>query len=152
MQEWYVGFLARAIYLWLSYMIIVAPSCKKLTSLNIFKGQITSFVHKIVAIYSTFIVDKAILDCLLWLYEIMPTPTKNTYSMVDWYLFASLIQSILQNPLKVTFVCVKHNLKCKVSFKYCMMCSLAIQYNGPIFNMNWLIILIKNIRFTYVPI
>ena len=49
------------------------------------------------------------------------------------------------------FICLlRHNLKSKVPFKYLMMHFMAIQCDGPAFNMNWLTVLTANTISTLV--
>ena len=65
--------------------------------------------------------------CFLHFHKMTPTPTKNTYPVVDRRSFASPAQSASQNPLTVLSLHPRHNLKSKVSFKYLMIRFMAIQ-------------------------
>jgi hypothetical protein len=82
-REWWVGFLASAMHPWLSHMMVVAPTCTSPTSAINFLNHMASLVHWLVAMYSASVVDKAIVCCLLQFHEMAPTPTKNTYPVVE---------------------------------------------------------------------
>ncbi len=68
-QEWWVGFFASAMHPWLSHMMVVAPTCTSPTSAINFLNHMASLVHWLVAMYSTSVVDKAIVGCLLQFHE-----------------------------------------------------------------------------------
>ncbi len=149
--KWWVGFFASAMHPWLSHMMAVAPTCTSPTSAINFLNHMASLVHWLVAMYSASVVDKTIVGCLLQFHEMAPTPTKNTYPVVERRSFASPPQSASQYPLKLTSLVQRHNFKSKVPFKYRMMRFTAIQWEGPALDMNWLTMLIRNARSRRVP-
>ena len=106
--------------------------------------QTASFVQWLVAMYSANVVDSAMVGCFLHFYEMTPTPTKNTYPVVDCRSFTSPAQSASQNPLNTISLPPRHNLKPKVPFKYLIMCFMGIQCGKPAFDMIWLTVLTTN--------
>src|SRR4051794_18370070 len=101
--------------------------------------------------YSASVVDKAIVGCLLQFHEIAPTPTKNTYPVVDRRSLASPAQSASQYPRKAMCLPPRHNLRSKVPCKYLKMRFTAPQCAGPALDMNWLTMLTANARSARVP-
>src|ERR1700738_3820192 len=128
----------------------VGPSCTYPTPAKNCLSQTAFFVQWLVAMYSVSIIDNAMVGCFLYFHKMTPTPTTNTYPMVDCGSFASPVQSTSQKTLKTTYLHLSHNLKSKVPFKYLMVRYTAIQCGGPAFDMNWLTILTANAISTLV--
>ena len=135
---------------WLLHVMDVSPSCMYPTSANSYLSQIVSFVQWLVAMYSASILDNAMVGCFLHFHEMIPTPTRNMYHVVDRWLFASPAQSPSQNPLKAMFLLSRHNLKSKKPFKYLVMRFITIQCIEPTFDMSWLTILTANAGSAYI--
>lgn len=57
--SWLVGFLASIIERWWSHMIVVASSCTEPTSVVNCHSQMVSYMHRFIAMYSTFSIDFA---------------------------------------------------------------------------------------------
>ena len=118
--------IASTMHSWLLHMIDVDPSYTYLTSAKSSRSQIASFMQWLVAMHFGSIVDNTMVGCFLYFHEMTPTPTKNTYPMVDRRSFASPAQCILQKHLKTISLPLRHNLKSKVPFRYLMMRFTAI--------------------------
>jgi hypothetical protein len=124
-----VGFLVNDIAPWLSHRITIAFF--SLMYPNFFMSfaiHMASLVTYVLAIYSTFVVDKTIVGCRLLLQEMAPSPIMNTNLVVDLLSSRSPAQSASQYPTKPWGVNLwKHNLKCKVPCKYRKMRLTAVQ-------------------------
>ncbi len=139
-----VGFFINDIAPWLSHQITIAlfffmyPN-----SFMSFVIHMAFLVACILAMYSTFVVDRTIVGCRLLLQEMAPPPIMNTNHVVDLLSSRSLTQSTSQyltkpwgaNPLK-------RNLNCKVPCKYQKMQLTAIQCSRLGLAICWLTTLI----------
>ena len=144
-HEWYVGFFASGMHPWLSHIMDVGSSYTYPTSAKSCISPIASLVQWLVAMYSAFILDNAMVGCFMHFHKMTPTPTtKNTYPVVNHRLFASPIQST-SKKLSRHYPClwgIIWSPKClsNTSWMYFM----AIQCGGPAFDMNWLTVLTAN--------
>lgn len=121
-------------------MIDIGPSCMYTTASKSCLSQTVSFVQWLVAMYSNFIANNAMVVCFLQFLK-TTMPTRNMCPIVDCRSFASFIQSALQNPSKAISLHPRYNLKSKVFFKCLTMRLTTIQCGGPAFDMHWLTVL-----------
>jgi len=79
-----VGFFVNDIAPWLSHQITIAFfSFMYPNSFMSFVIHMASLVACVLAMYSAFVVDKAIVGCRLLLHEVAPPPIMNTNPVVD---------------------------------------------------------------------
>ncbi len=140
----WVGFFVNDIAPWLSHQIsITFFSFIYPNSFMSFVIHMASLVAYVMAMYSTLVIDKAIVGCHLLLQEMTPPPIMNTNHVVNLLSSRSPVQSASQyptqswggNPLK-------RNLNSKVPCKYWKMCLTVIQCSRLGFAMCWFTMLI----------
>ena len=121
-REWCVGFSASPIHLWLSHMMNVCTSYTFLTSAKNCLSHTAYIGHWLVAMYSVFVRNNAMVDCFLHFHEMTRAPTKNTHTIVDRWSFLFPAQHALQNPLKAIslFPCIIYNPKCPLNISWCI--------------------------------
>ena len=93
-----------------------------------------SFVQWLVAMYSTYSVDNAMVGCFLHFHKTTSMPTKNTYPMVDLRSFAAPAQSALQNPYIALSSPPRYNLKSNMPFKY-LMIPIPMWWTNPLYEL-----------------
>jgi hypothetical protein len=90
--------------------------------------HMASLVACVLAMYSAFVVERAIVGCHLLLQEMVPPPIMNMNPMVDLLSSRSPAQSASQYPTKPWGANpLKRNLNYKVPCKYRKMCLTVIQ-------------------------
>jgi len=124
-----VGFFINDITPWLSHRITIAFFFFMYPNLFMsFLIHMASLVACVFAMYSTSVIDKAIMGYRLLLQEMAPPPIMNTNPMVDLLSSRSLAQSTSQHPTKSWGGNPpKRNLNCKVLCKYQKMRLTTIQ-------------------------
>ncbi len=117
---WWVGFLVNDITPWLSHRIIVTffSSMYPKSIIN-FVIHMASFVACVFAMYSTSVVDNAMVGCHLLLQEMASPPIMKTNPMVDLLSSRSPPQSTSQYPnTSSDGVAPNCNLICNALCKY----------------------------------
>jgi hypothetical protein len=139
-----VGFLINDITPWLSHRITIAFfSFMYPNSFMNFAIHMAYLVACVFAMYSTSVVDRAIVGCRLLLQEMAPPPIMNTNIVMNLLSSRSLALSASQYLTKPWGVNLRrHNLKCKVLCKYRKMRLTTIQCSRLGLAMCWFTTLI----------
>jgi hypothetical protein len=86
---------------WFSLKIIVASSCGKPKSYSNFQSHMASLVANEVAMYSTFVDERATVGCFLLTQHTAPFANTNANLVVDLLKFKPPPQFEFKKPLKV---------------------------------------------------